>query len=145
MNYASISHISAPDENLNYTYSTALINDHELEVMFDSGAKYSVIPYNKLLGLNIPFNREPEECTLANGSIFLTKGRAKLKVILHESISEINFVVLPRENVLLGIYWFNANNAYIISKENKLIFQKRTITLENNGDDEDMEINIADL
>ena len=65
-------------------------------------------------------------------------GEASLKVVCHRSASQILFIILERNNVLLGIDWFRANHAYVIFDENKLVFNKRGVplnTIEENKDE----------
>ena len=137
--------ISLPDEELDFAYSTALINNVRMEVLHDSGAKYSVIPFTVILKYNMPYIASKSCCTLANGTKTQINGTAKLRVILAGSISEINFLIQPRKNVLLGVDWEIANQAYISLPEKKLVYLQRSVQLNEKENSIDSELTLSSI
>ena len=112
-----------------YPVTTALINGVEVEVIFDGGAKQSVLPIETVKKAKIPIIKD-SKCRLANGEVDTCLDTDKTTIILHGTITELSFIALPRKNVLLGLDWLNANNAYLVSHRNELVFDKRVVNLE---------------
>ena len=131
-------------ETNEFLTTIALIHDQETEVLFDTGAKMSVISYNTVKKNNIPFHKTNQQCSLGNGATDRIIGVTEfIRVIVHGSICEMEFMILPRHNTLLGIDWFNAVKAHVETYKHKLVFAKREIILTNTDSDE--EINLAEI
>ena len=70
--------------------------------MFDSGARFSILPLVLVKKYNVPFDPTPTMCNMANNLSVSSYGESNLKVVCHGSVSEILFIILDRKNVLLG-------------------------------------------
>ena len=71
-----------------------------------------------------------------------------LKTIIHGSICDIEYIILPRHNVLLGLDWFNKTKASIQTYNQSLIFSSRIVPLVDNKVEDEInltEINICNL
>ena len=121
LNYSNGIYNTPPDD---VTFATAFINinDIQIEAMFDSGARFSILPLSMVKKYNLQYDPTPTRCVMANNVSIESYGEASLKVVCHGSASQILFIILERNNVLLGIDWFRANHAYVIFDENRLVF-----------------------
>ena len=81
--------------------------------MFDSGARFSILPLVLVKKYNLPFNPTHTMCTMANNLSVSSYGEITLMVVCHGSASQILFIILDRKN-----FWFKANQAYVIFDEN---------------------------
>ena len=134
--------IDMPD----FLTTTAIIDGNDVEVMFDTGAKMSVIAYQVVKKFNIPFHKTNQQCSLGNGSIDRIIGITEpVHVILKGSICEMEFMILPRHNTLLGIDWFNTVKAHVETYNNRLVFAKREYILNPGETDDEVEVNLTDM
>ena len=141
-----------PEVNsIDYEFVTtkALINDNMVEVLFDTGAKQSVIAYDTVKKYNLPYSKSNETCYLGNGALDTIYGITEpLRVIIHGSICEMEFMILPRHNTLIGLDWFNTVQAHVETYNQTLVFKTRIIPLvpRIEGDEEInySEINLID-
>ena len=121
--------------------TTALINRIEMDVIFDSGATQSVIPFEIIKKHGIPYNKSNITCQLGDGeSIEVIGITQKLEVIVHGSYAILEFIILPRRSILLGYDWFCATNSGIFPHTNTLVFDRRNVKLETE-EDTDNELN----
>ena len=137
-----LDHSNATLEDDDFTVTTALVNNLEVEVLFDTGAIRSIIPINFVKKFNIPLKSQLHRCTMANMDSSLVEVTEKLEVKLHGTVTQMEFFVLNRRNVLLGVDWLNANKAYIRTFDKALVFGEREIFLrpaEENGDNIDID------
>jgi hypothetical protein len=80
---------------------------------------------------------------MANMDSSLVEVTEKLEVRLHGTFTQMEFFVLNRSNVLLGVDWLNANKAYIRTFDKALVFGEREIQLnssENYGDNVEVDL-----
>ena len=130
-----------------FVTTTALINDNFVEVLFDTGAKQSVIAFETVKKYKIPYHKSDFTCSLGNGSIDTIYGITEpLRVIIHGSICEMDFIILPRHNTLIGLDWFNTVKAHVETYNQTLVFKSRIIPLQTEDieDTETTEINLID-
>ena len=143
LNYSNGIYNTPPDE-LAFATATININGIETEAMFDSGARFSILPLSMVKRYGLPYDPTPTKCIMANNVSVESYGEATLNVLCHGSASQILFIILERNNVLLGIDWFRANHAYVIFDENRLVFNKREVPL--NALEENKEaVNIVEI
>jgi hypothetical protein len=85
-----------------------LTNKIELEAIFDTGARQSVIPLEIVQKYEIPFNKSDITCHFGDGE---TRSIIeKLEVIVHGSYTTLEFHILPRKTTLLGYVGFVQRN-----------------------------------
>ncbi|CAF1035577.1 unnamed protein product [Brachionus calyciflorus] len=122
-------------------------NDLEVEVIFDTGAKRSVIPENLVIQNGFPVGQKVIKAVVANNEIHKTNLTEKLRIIFKGLVSELEFIILPRDNILLGMDWFVANNASIDPSRRTILFRSRKYVDFSNDMEEDQEftVNSADI
>lgn len=131
-----------------FVTTTALIEDRNVNVLFDTGAKQSVIAYRDVKRYNFPYHHTNAVCSLGNGSTDTIMGVTDpLRVIICGSICELEFIILPRQNTLLGLDWFNTVKAHVETYDNTLVFAKRAIPLSLNEENKNTieEINLSEV
>ena len=112
--------------------------------MFDSGARFSILPLSMVKRYGLPYDPTPTKCIMANYVSVESYGEATLNVLCHGSASQILFIILERNNVLLGIDWFRANHAYVIFDEKRLVFNKREVPL-NSLEENKEAVNLVEI
>ena len=135
---------NTPPEDLEFAITKVNVHGFDMEAMFDSGARFSILSISMVKKYNLPYEQTPTSCIMANGDTTSTFGETNLKIICHGSASELNFLILERKNILLGVDWFKANKAYVILHENSLVFDKRQILLNSTENNSENEINIIE-
>ncbi|RNA34050.1 Retrovirus-related Pol poly from transposon, partial [Brachionus plicatilis] len=113
-------------------------NDLEVEVIFDTGAKRSVIPEDLIHKHKLPISHKLIRAVVANNQIHRTHLTEKLRLIFNGLISELEFIILPRQNILLGMDWFVANNASIDPADERFTLGQEA-DIEDDNFDEDFE------
>jgi hypothetical protein len=110
--------------------ATALIYGSQTQVIFDTGASQSVIALNFVEKYKIPYQISNEKCKLGNNVTIPIIGITQsVEVIVYGTICKLKFLILPRNNVLLGCDWFKLVHASVETYNNKLIFGRREISL----------------
>jgi hypothetical protein len=127
-----ISSLSSPDDS-NLLKTTAFINDIEVPIIIDTGAGQSIIPSFLIEKHKIKTHNSNITCKFGNNSkqhnVPITD---PLDVVVFDTSVNLEFLVLPRTNVLLGIDWLNLTEAIVCPYNEKLIFKQRQVFLEGN-------------
>ena len=130
-NSSRIKEITMVESDNNLMCSTALINGIEVPILFDTGASQSVIPLEIVQQYKLPYYTSNITCNFGNNSkqenVPITN---PLEVIIHDTVVQLEFLVLPRHNVLIGCDWLNITETSVSTYNKSLIFKKRTIFLE---------------
>ena len=105
-------------------------NEIQANVIFDTGAKRSIISEEtaKIFGIKASSNKI--RAVVAVKETFNTYLSEKTRVIFKGLISEIEFIILPRADVLLGIDWFVANGASINPRKRQVWFESSVYTVD---------------
>ena len=53
-----------------------------------------------------------------------------LEIVIFDTVVRLEFLVLPRNDILLGIDWLNMTEALVCSYNKSIIFKKRQVFLE---------------
>ncbi|CAF1068455.1 unnamed protein product [Brachionus calyciflorus] len=117
-------------------------------VIFDTGAKRSVISEEMAKDYNIKPSNTKIKAVVADKETFNTFLSEKTRVIFKGHISEIEFIILPRADVLLGIDWFVANGASINPRKRQIFFESSIYTDKKEvmeSSDDEVEVRITDL
>ena len=138
-----ISSLSSPDDS-NLLKTTAFINDIEVPIIIDTGAGQSIIPSFLIEKHKIKTHNSNITCKFGNNSkqhnVPITD---PLDVVVFDTSVNLEFLVLPRPNVLLGIDWLNLTEAIVCPYNKSLIFKQRQVFLETDNhkekDDDDYE------
>ncbi|RMZ94803.1 hypothetical protein BpHYR1_002583 [Brachionus plicatilis] len=122
-------------------------NDLEVRVIFDTGAKRSVIPEDLIHGHKLPISHKLIRAVVANNQVHRTNLTEKLRLIFNGLVSELKFIILSRESIFFGMDWFVANNASIDPARRKIYFRPRRYidVYDDFSEDEEFIVNQADI
>ena len=117
------------DDNL--MCSTGTINGIEVPILFDTGASQSVIPLDIVQRYKLPHYNSNITCNFGNNSkqenVPITN---PIEVVIFDTIVKLEFLVLPRHNILIGCDWMNLTETSISTYNKSINFKGRTIYLE---------------
>ena len=108
--------------------SIARVNDIEIPIVIDTGASQSVIPYSMVEKHKFPYYRSNITCKFGNNSkqenVLVTY---PLDVVLFDTLVQLEFIILPRHNILLGCDWLNLTETVVSTYNKSLIFKQRKL------------------
>ena len=105
------------------------IDQEKVEVIIDTGCFKSVIPEFLVNQLNLEIESVDDFAFAANDQLITVKGSTVDTPFQYaNTYSRMSFIILPRQNILLGMDWLTLNNA-IIDFSNRLIGFKEQPTL----------------
>ncbi|RNA15929.1 hypothetical protein BpHYR1_040134 [Brachionus plicatilis] len=124
------------------------INEISTQVIFDTGAKRSVISERIARDYGIKSSNIKIKAVVADKETFSTYLTERTRVIFKGHICEIEFIILPRADVLLGIDWFVANGASINPRKRQIWFESSVYpdskTSEFDFSEDEMEVMLTD-
>ena len=107
----------------------AIINGMSIPVIIDTGAAQSVIPTTLVERYKLTTHTSNITCNFGNNSkqhnVPITD---PLEIVIFDTVVRLEFLVLPRNDILLGIDWLNMTEALVCSYNNSIIFKKRSIS-----------------
>ena len=119
----------------NQSKGIALINNQEIEVIFDTGATESVMPFEMVKRYNIPYKDTDIWCNMGSGHNIKVLGiTEKLNVMVYGSHCILQFMIFDRRNCLLGFDWFKATESAVFAHNQTLVFGKRIVYLDVDTD-----------
>ncbi|CAF1137861.1 unnamed protein product, partial [Brachionus calyciflorus] len=118
------------------------------QVIFDTGAKRSVISEEIAKDYDIKSSNTKIKAVVAEKETFRTYLTERTRVIFKRHISEIEFIILPRADVLLGTDWFVANGASINLRKRQVWFESSVYTDSKTSEfdfsEDEMEVMLTD-
>lgn len=130
---------------MDYASTMALVNDIETNVIFDTGAKRSVVHEDFVRKYDIPLQSHPFYVSMAKESwIAETRETQPLLVNVNGVKSAIVFVVLERKDVLLGLDWLNRNRVVINTFDHIMFHGNDSFALDS-AYERETQINVADV
>ena len=119
-------------------------NDEPMAI-FDTGAKTSLIPIKIIEQYKIPIQKIVK-CQMANNVVEECCLTIPLRTEVLGSISDIQFIGLPRDNVLLGMDWFIENKAIADPCSHAIIFKNRTMYCDTKTKDyNELNVNLTEI
>jgi len=107
----------------------AIINGMSIPVIIDTGAAQSVIPTTLAERYKLTTHTSNITCNFGNNSkqhnVPITD---PLEIVIFDTVVRLEFLVLPRNDILLGIDWLNMTEALVCSYNKSIIFKKRSIS-----------------
>jgi hypothetical protein len=112
------------------------IEGHKLLCILDSGAKTSALPLSFVKQAGIQIKPYSIPCQVASGEWKDTPITMALDTICCGTVTVLEYLVFDRNDGLLGMDWFNANQAYVRTFDQTLCFKNKSFSL-NQYDEQD--------
>ena len=137
--------VNQDDAEIDFLKTTITIDDINIMAIFDTGAKTSSIPIKIIEQYKIPIQKIVK-CQMANNVVEECCLTIPLRTEVLGSISDIQFIGLPRDNVLLGMDWFIENKAIADPCSHAIIFKNRTMYCDTKTkDDNELNVNLTEI
>jgi predicted aspartyl protease len=125
-----LGHLGINNITGDFLITKGYINGKEIEILIDSGAKKSVLPLAIVKKYDFPYKESKIKCLLGNGQSSGIEGVTKqLHVEVHNITCHLEFMILKRDNILLGVDWLNKTKAILDVSNQLVIFPRQEIFL----------------